>query len=421
MRVAASKSEIKGDDSMVVAGSIQPNFVSGQEGGLRATALVVEHGEKLCVVSCDVLMFRRDLIDDICAKVEAQCGIPSENTLIAATHTHHAPSTATVHGYERDETFCERMKEAILLSVLEADRKLKDSPGADLCFWLGSESSVGQNSRLLMKDGTIHWVGPTDDAVRTTGPFDPDLPVLAFRGQGGKLEAIAFNHSTHNIGRRRDGVRSPGFYGLAAQELERELDATVLFLPGASGSTHNLRLTADEMVLRMKSAVKEALFKAQRRDVSAVKSLKTEFEYQVREFDEEKEEEAVSYYCKKRLKVPQPTIEAFRKMRGELSGHQGETRRTWLQAMLIGDIALVGIPGELFTSLGIQIKRRSPYRYTFVVELANDYIGYIPDEVGFDLGGYQVWTGLHSFVARGTGEAIVDEVIRMLSSLTPLG
>jgi len=313
------------------------------------------------------------------------------------------------------------MKEAILSSVLEADRKLRNSSSADLYFWLGNESSVGQNSRMLMSDGTIHWVGPTEDAVRPTGPFDPDMPVLAFRGQGGKIEAIAFNHSTHNIGTRLAGARSPGFYGLAAQELERELGATVLFLPGASGSTHDLRLAADEMVLRVKDAVKEALSKAQRMDVSEVRSLKREFEYRVREFDEEKEEEAVSYYCSKRLKNPQPTIDVFRKMRAELSGHQGETRRTWLQAMLIGDIALVGIPGELFTSLGIEIKRRSPYRHTCVVELANDYIGYIPDERGFDLGGYQVWTGLHSFVERGMGEAIVEEVTRMLSSLSAAG
>ena len=48
---------------------------------------------------------------------------------------------------------------------------------------------------------------------------------------------------------------------------------------------------------------------------------------------------------------------------------------------------------EFFTALGQEIKRRSPFRYTYVFELANDYIGYIPDRRGFDHGGYQVWTG----------------------------
>ena len=64
--------------------------------------------------------------------------------------------------------------------------------------------------------------------------------------------------------------------------------------------------------------------------------------------------------------------------RKELAPHQGQLRKTWLQAILIGDIAIVGVPGEFFTVLGQEIKRRSPFRYTYVFELANDYIGYIP-------------------------------------------
>jgi len=151
-------------------------------------------------------------------------------------------------------------------------------------------------------------------------------------------------------------------------------------------------------------------------------SVKEEFEYRVRRFDEEAEEEAVTHYCGKRLGGnPEPTIEVFRRMRRELAIHQGEVRKTWLQAMLIGDVALVGVPGELFTSLGMDIKRRSPFPYTYIVELANDYIGYIPDEEGFDLGGYQVWTGFHSFVERGTGEKIVNEAVRLLSRLRESG
>lgn len=91
--------------------------------------------------------------------------------------------------------------------------------------------------------------------------------------------------------------------------------------------------------------------------------------------------------------------------------------KTWLQGILLGEVALVGVPGEFFTTLGIQIKRRSPFRYTYVIGLANDYIDYIPDTKAFDLGGYQVWTGFHSFVAKGTGERIVEKALQLLSEL----
>jgi neutral ceramidase len=418
IKVAASAADIVGDDSMAIAGGIHPGFVQGQEGKIRASAVVIEvAGIKLCIVSCDVLMFAKDVIDDAVRKIEAECGIPFENILVSATHTHHAPTTVTVHGYPRDDEFCRRLRDAIFSAVSKANEKLKADQDAQMYFWLGQESSVGQNSRLLLEDDTIFWIGARDDVVRPTGPFDPELPVLAFKKNDGNMEALIFNHSTHNIGTRRGGMRSPGFYGLASQELEEELGGNALFLLGAAGSTHNLTLSGNEMAFRIKDAVKEALSKAQKRDVSVLGAVKEEFEYRVRKFDEEEEEKAVSYYCNKRAGGAESIINVFRDMRKELAPHQGEIRKTWLQAMLIGDVAFVGVPGEFFTSLGVEIKRRSPFRYTYIVELANDYIGYIPDEEGYRLGGYQVWTGFHSFVEEGTGEAIVDEAVKMLASL----
>ena len=104
-------------------------------------------------------------------------------------------------------------------------------------------------------------------------------------------------------------------------------------------------------------------------------------------------------------------------MRRELAAQQGKERRTWVQALLIGDVAFVGVPGELFTRLGIEIKRRSPFRYTYIAGTANDYIGYIGDSEAYDLGGYQLWTGFHSYVERGTGERIVELAVEMLDEL----
>ncbi len=421
IKVASATAEILGDDSMVIAGGILPRFVSGEEGKLRASAIVIEGNVKVCIISCDVLMVNRDILDEVSRKIEERFGIPFENILICSTHTHHAPSTVSIHGYERDETFCQYLKDAILSAVGGAMKKLKKAKESKMYFWLGQESTVGQNSRLLLKDNTVYWTGPQEDALRPTGPFDPDLPVVLFKEKD-KIKTILFNHSTHNIGAVQSNRRSPGFYGLAAQELEKELGATVIFLPGAFGSTHDIAswaglLTTEEKILRIKNAVKESLPYAEEREVASLVSIKKEVEYEVREFDEEKEEKAVSYYCQKRTTNPQPIIDVFRRMRKELTKHQGEKRKTWIQVIAIGDIALVGVPGELFTKLGILIKRYSPFRYTYIVNLANDYIGYIPDKEAFDLGGYQVWTGFHSFVAKGTGEEIVNKATKILSEL----
>jgi hypothetical protein len=419
LRVGAAAISIAGDDSMVIGGGIHAAYAKGQEGNLRTVAVVLQKGhQKLVLVACDVLFVPRDLIDPVSAEIEKTCGIPSSNILINATHTHHAPSTARVHGYQREELFCRNLQKAIGEAVRQANNQLKEGE-AQMSFWLGEESTVGQNSRQLQRDGTIYWVGPQTEFLRPTGPFDPDLPVLAFTDPASrKLKAMIFNHSTHTIGSRKPGVRSPGFYGLAAQELEPELGGAVCFLEGASGSTHNLTLSTDEMILRIKNAVREAFARAEPRPVSHLSAFKQSFRFQIRTFDEAKEDKAVTDYCRKYAPAyADKIIDVFRQQRKLLAPQQGQVRTTWVQTLVIGDVAIVGVPAEFFTRLGLDIKRRSPYRYTCVAELANDWIGYLPDRKAFELGGYQTWTGLHSYAAAGTGEAMVDEAVVMLKRL----
>ena len=176
------------------------------------------------------------------------------------------------------------------------------------------------------------------------------------------------------------------------------------------------------MLFRSKAAVKEALEKAEPHAVDRIAAIKREFAVRVRKFDDAKEDEAVAAYCKRRAAGgADGIIEAFRMARKALAPHQGEERKTWLQAIRIGDVAIVGVPAEYFTKLGLDIKRRSPFRHTVVAELANDWIGYLPDRAAFELGGYQTWTGFHSIAARETGEAIADEIVRMLRELAGQG
>ncbi|MFO0808592.1 MAG: carbon-nitrogen hydrolase family protein [Gemmataceae bacterium] len=416
LRVGAAAVDLVADDSMIIGGGIGPGHAQGQEGKLRAVATVIQSGEtKLAIVACDVLMLNRDLLDPVVAEIEQATGIPTSHILINATHTHHAPSTCTVHGYERDARFCRVVQQGIVAAVKQADARLTE---ARLSFALGEESSVGQNSRLLLGDKSIFWVGPRNDAVRPTGPFDPQLPVLAFTGLDRKPIATWFNHSTHTIGTRKPGVRSPSFYGLAAQELEDEHGGIVGFLEGASGSTHNLTLPCAESVVRIKAAVEAALKVAEPHSTPRLAALKSEFRYRIRTFDEAVEDQKVVSYCTTRTPAQAAgTIDVFRKQRAVLAPQQGKDRSTWMQVLLIDDVAIVGVPAEFFTGLGLEIKRRSPFRYTYVAELANDWIGYLPDRRGFEHGGYQTWMGLQSFTEPGLGEAIVDEAIQMLQRL----
>src|SRR5882724_4725620 len=203
LHVGAAVVELEADDSMIIAGGITAGKATGQEGKLRATAVVLEKQPfgKLAIIACDALMITRQHLDPVAAEIEKATGIPSANILINCTHTHHAPSTMILHGYGLDDAFTRRVQRGIVKAVQDANANLSKDD-CRFFFHLGEEKTVGQNSRMLLEDGQIYWVGPRTNFVRATGPFDPELPVLAFRDSADKLSALIFNHWTHTSGAR---------------------------------------------------------------------------------------------------------------------------------------------------------------------------------------------------------------------------
>ena len=54
LKAGAASTTIEANDSMVIGGGIFPAFVAGQEGQLRASAIIIEKDIKICIVSCDI-------------------------------------------------------------------------------------------------------------------------------------------------------------------------------------------------------------------------------------------------------------------------------------------------------------------------------------------------------------------------------
>jgi len=61
-----------------------------------------------------------------------------------------------------------------------------------------------------------------------------------------------------------------------------------------------------------------------------------------------------------------------------------------LQAIALDDTLIIGLPGEIFVQIGLNLKNRSRFNHTFVIGYANGNIGYIPTEKALREGGYEV-------------------------------
>lgn len=423
---AASASVRLTDDNMAELHAQKKVFGQPWEGEFRASALVLDAPQRICLVSLDALNPVLSMTRSAAGRIAAATGIPEDNILICATHTHRGPPMSEAFGTPSAE-YVRRLEEGSILAATKAvaaANAAKPDSQATVLFGQSQEATVGRNSRLLLKDGSIGWDGYQEqDVVRPTGPYDPDLHVLALRRADGTYAGLAFNHSVHNIGHVRNECLSPCMYGLAALEVQRRHGATNLFLPGAFGSTHNVTsidsgVPAAECVHRLVAAIEEGLSCLRPALPGPIGVLNRQFTYRVRRFDEKKEALAVKSYLEKyapRRAASQG--EWFHKMRQEMAPHQGEARQTRLQVVRLGDIVFVGVPGEMFARLGLELRRRSPFRHTCIIGLANENIGYIPDRRAYADGGYQTWTGWHSKLEVGTGEAMVDQAVSMLDAL----
>ena len=91
--------------------------------------------------------------------------------------------------------------------------------------------------------------------------------------------------------------------------------------------------------------------------------------------------------------------------------------RTELQALRLGPLAILGLPGEPFASIGRAIRESSPLGNLLIAALANDCgeIVYVAERASYDLGGYE----MESFpVAPGAGEIIVERARDILTALS---
>jgi hypothetical protein len=75
------------------------------------------------------------------------------------------------------------------------------------------------------------------------------------------------------------------------------------------------------------------------------------------------------------------------------------------------DVAILSLPGEIFVELGLAIKKASPFRHTFIAELANGSMGYVPDREAYPQGNYEVVSARGE---AGSGERLVEVALRLL-------
>ena len=92
-----------------------------------------------------------------------------------------------------------------------------------------------------------------------------------------------------------------------------------------------------------------------------------------------------------------------------------------VQAIQIGPAVCVTNPAEYFVQYGLDIKKGSRFQFTFPVELANGFVGYVPTEEAFgpNGGGYETRLTAYSNLEVTGGTQMADAGIELTKQMTP--
>ena len=92
-----------------------------------------------------------------------------------------------------------------------------------------------------------------------------------------------------------------------------------------------------------------------------------------------------------------------------------------IQAIALGDVAIVGFPVELFSDFGRRVKAGSPFPDTLIATLANGWHGYAPTLEAFNRGGYEPRFAYPSRLAPEAGDRMTDAALELLQRLASVG
>jgi hypothetical protein len=88
-----------------------------------------------------------------------------------------------------------------------------------------------------------------------------------------------------------------------------------------------------------------------------------------------------------------------------------------IQVMRIGDLGICAIPCEVFTEIGLELKKKSPLKQTFTISLANGYNGYLPTPEHHKLGGYETWRARSSYLETEASVKITSTLMSLLEKV----
>lgn len=390
LRAGVAKVDITPQQPCVLAGYAgRTNLSTGVHDPLFARAVAFEEGGKrLVLVSSDLIGYYKTVNYMRSAILDA-CNLKPEELLLTAIHTHAAP-TASLEPEKPHPNNVEYTKTVSVRLVKLVQQALAGLKPARIGVGIGA-SPVGINRR----EAVIDKQGQKQIRLGRNpgGSTDKDVQVLQIREPSSeKPFAVLFAYATHgtSLG-SKNLVISGDVLGLAAQFVEQHLGDGIIspVFAGASGDIDPWFRVLPEIKTGNGWIPESVLLGTM---------LGEEVVHTANKIPDFKQDGPINSIIKT-IELPSKT-------------NQTDTVPMTITVARIGNVAFVGLGGEVFHEIGRAIKKGSPFPHTFVITHCNGRAGYLVVKEAYPKGGYEVKT---THFAPEAADIVIREVIALLN------
>lgn len=425
-----------------LCGTFTPRPSTGVHDPLRVYAHVFSQGTKhAAIVGCDLAMISPKVAEKVRLRLKNNPGISKEAIIIHASETHNAPdyfgefreafhneAIKQNNGNDPAESidFAKILEDSIVETVRKAYKSLEVS---SVKYSSGLASGVSFNRRFHMKNGTIGW-NPgkgNPNILKPAGPVDPAVPFIVIDQLKSKKRSVLWGFAMH-LAILNDSKYAADYPFYVSKHLNAIYSGSgthfaqvpccdVIHIDVNNPKPQKSYQWAEVVGKTLAESIFSAIPKSNELKDFDLKSTSKTIHLKTKTYSQTEIEEASKKWLDPDIRNRLNFENKIKNATTMGIGLRYPSRKIPALIQIIQlsqDVAFVGLPGEIAVELGMYIKKKSPYKHTHVIQLSNDWPGYIPTQKIFSGGQYEAHVAK---VQSGEGELLANETVKLLHKL----
>lgn len=403
LRAGYAQTDVTPDGGQDLSGfAMRKGRTVGVSDHLLTRSICLDVGGTRAVLSAtDILGFSRTFAAAARRRIVDETEIPPSNINLASTHTHSGPAAAPLK-------YCGRLDPSYVATLQDrvCDTALRSAARGKTVVLEVARTTCAENMNRRIKGG----------------PVDREVLVACLReADSGKPLVLICNYACHPVVLGESNLHvSADYPGFLARFIKQRIGAACLFLNGACGDVnpkvaHRVDPAEAQLVgERLGDRIIDSLDQAT--EISEIplachsmNALLPIFQPRSASELERHRQLAVEKFRLDPSWFEDHVSALVRQIRG---GTYPKTTVAPMSLVSFGpELGILFVPGELFTEIGMELKKQAPFRHLMVCAYANGVLGYIPTRETFKLGGYEPYVASFFYGKPAFGPGVEEAVL----------